>query len=370
MSTTNTTGIGTSGDHALYAPGRKIYAKKIDGQFRRIKLGIQLFTLAVYYLLPFVRWNRGLNEPSQAVLVDFEHSRFYFFFIEIWPQEVYYVTGLLILAGHMREQVCLYMCPWPRIQAALTDEYALNVTYRFDRGEPRESLKHAAALRAQGALAGDCIDCGQCVAVCPTGVDIRQGASLGCIQCGLCIDACDAVMSKVDRPSRLIAYETEMNIERRQCGKASIYRPIRVRTVTYALLILVIGGFMSFTLATRSDVRLSLLHDRNPLTVKLKDGSVRNAYTARLSNMTAETRRFTLDVSGLKGAEVEVVGAEPDAQGHIMIETGPDQTREARVLVTIRGLRAGASQLPVIFTARAIDGRSAMMTVKDVFVWP
>jgi cytochrome c oxidase accessory protein FixG len=485
MSTTNTTGVGTSGDHALYAPGRKIYVKKIDGQFRRIKWGIQLFTLAVYYLLPFVRWNRGLNEPSQAVLVDFEHSRFYFFFIEIWPQEVYYVTGLLILAalmlflmnavagriwcgymcpqtvwtdlylmterwiegdsrerarkdagswtaqhireklskhvvwlltawwtggawvlyfadaptlvwklatfapgagqayvwigiftfmtyilaGHMREQVCLYMCPWPRIQAALTDEYALNVTYRFDRGEPRESLKHAVALRDQGAPAGDCIDCGQCVAVCPTGVDIRQGASLGCIQCGLCIDACDAVMSKVGRPSRLIAYDTEMNIERRQCGKASIYRPIRVRTVTYAVLILAIGGFMSFTLATRSDVRLSLLHDRNPLTVKLKDGSVRNAYTARLSNMTAEARRFTLDVSGLKGAEVEVVGAEPDAQGHIMIETGPDQTREARVLVTVRGHRAAASQFPVIFTVRAIDGRSAGATVKDVFVW-
>ena len=81
------------------------------------------------------------------------------------------------LAGHMREQVCLYMCPWPRIQAALTDEYALNVTYRYDRGEPRVRGKKANALRAQGKPAGDCIDCNQCVRVCPTGVDIRDGAS-------------------------------------------------------------------------------------------------------------------------------------------------------------------------------------------------
>ena len=119
------------------------------------------------------------------------------------------------LAGHMREQVCLYMCPWPRIQAALTDEHALNVTYRYDRGEPRGSVKKSAALRGQGEPAGDCIDCLQCVYVCPTGVDIRNGPNLGCIQCGLCIDACDAVMAKIGRPARLIAYDTDVNIKRR-----------------------------------------------------------------------------------------------------------------------------------------------------------
>ena len=105
------------------------------------------------------------------------------------------------LAGHMREQVCLYMCPWPRIQAALTDEHALNVTYRNDRGEPRISVKKSRACCATGSPAGDCIDCLQCVHACPTGVDIREGPNLGCIQCGLCIDACDAVMaSSAGRP--------------------------------------------------------------------------------------------------------------------------------------------------------------------------
>ena len=233
----------------------------------------------------------------------------------------------------MREQTCLYMCPWPRIQAALTDEYALNVTYRYDRGEPRELLKHATLLRAQGKPAGDCVDCGQCVAVCPTGVDIRHGASLGCIQCGLCIDACDGVMEKIGRPTRLIAYDTEMNIERRQRGQPSIYKPIRARTIIYAALIVLIGGFMLFTLAMRADMRLNVLHDRNPLTVTLKDGSVRNAYTIRISNMKAATRRFTLEIAGAAGAQIDLVGETADTQGHLIVEVGVDQT--------LRGARAG-----------------------------
>jgi cytochrome c oxidase accessory protein FixG len=470
---------------SLYAPRRNIYPKHVEGTFRRIKWGLLAFVLAVYYLLPFVRWDRGPNAPNQAVLVDFPHRRFYFFFIEIWPQEVYYLTGLLILAalvlflmnalagriwcgylcpqtvwtdlyllaerwiegearerarkdagpltpqiirekiakhfvwlliawwtggawvlyfadaptlvwrlatfqpgvseaymwigiftfttymlaGHMREQVCLYMCPWPRIQASLTDEYALNVTYRYDRGEPRSSLKQAAALRAQGAPAGDCVDCGQCVAACPTGVDIRRGASLGCIQCGLCIDACDAVMTKIGRPPRLIGYDTQMNVERRLRGEAPVYRMLRPRTILYAALILAIGGLMSLNLAMRDDARLSVIHDRNPLTVRLADGSVRNAYTVRFANMSAEPKRFVLEMSGVEDAEVEIVGVEPDAEGRFVVEVGPDQTREARVLVTVRGARAPAGQVPVSFTSRDLDTET-LVDAKDVFVWP
>ena len=213
----------------------------------------------------------------------------------------------------------------------------------FRSGEPRESFKHATALRAKGLPAGDCVDCGQCVAVCPTGVDIRQGASLGCIQCGLCIDACDSVMEKVGRPPRLIAYDTEMNIKARACGQPSIYKPIRVRTVFYAVLILAIGGFMIYTLATRDNLHLNVLHDRNPLTVRLSDGGVRNAYTIRISNMKPETRRFALDIVGVQGAQVEVVGGRqgrarplhrrgwcgPDARGSRAVRrcTGSTPTR-------------------------------------------
>ncbi len=454
----------------LYEASAKIYPQKVEGTYRRIKWIILVVTLGIYYFLPFLRWDRGPNEPSQAVLIDLDTKRFYFFFIEIWPQEVYYLTGLLILAalilflmnalagrvwcgylcpqtvwtdlfltverffegdrrermaldagpwdaqkiyaktakhitwlllawwtggawvlyfsdaptlvwklstfqapatawmfigiltattyllaGHMREQVCLYMCPWPRIQAALTDESALNVTYRFDRGEPRTSFKKAVALRAQGEIAGDCIDCHQCVAVCPTGVDIREGASLGCIQCGLCIDACDTVMERIGRPERLIAYDTDINIRLRQEGKAPVYRPIRPRTILYGVLIVLIGGYMLYTLLSRHSEGLSVIHDRNPVFVRLSSGDIRNAYTVRLSNKKADSRSFTLTLSGLEGAHIDIIGAQDGPHGEKTIEVGPDQTREVRVLVTTSAKLPEKASLPLTFEIHSDD---------------
>jgi cytochrome c oxidase accessory protein FixG len=253
------------------------------------------------------------------------------------PAIAYIWIGILTvttyaLAGHMREQVCLYMCPWPRIQAALTDEYALNVTYRYERGEPRGSIKKSAALRAQGKPTGDCVDCLQCVHVCPTGVDIRNGPDLGCIQCGLCIDACDAVMAKVGRPARLIAYDTDMNIKLRESGKEPIYRFFRMRTALYMGLIAVVGAVMTFALITREAQSISVIHDRNPIFVRLSDGAIRNGYTIRISNKRLERREFTLSVEGLPGSFVDLVPAREDKRA--VIDVGPDQTRELRVLVT------------------------------------
>lgn len=447
----------------LYAARRKIYPQAVHGTFRRIKWAVLVVTLGIYYLLPFVRWDRGPNAPSQAVLIDFPNRRFYFFFIEIWPQEIYYLTGLLIvaamalflmnavagrvwcgylcpqtvwtdlfcaierwvegdrrehmlrergpwtaervgrlglkhflwlmvawwtggawvlyfadaptlvrelatfqapfvaylwigiltfttyaLAGHMREQVCTYMCPWPRIQAALTDEHALNVTYRYDRGEPRGSIKKNAALREQGLPAGDCIDCLQCVYVCPTGVDIRNGADLGCIQCGLCIDACDAVMAKIDRPPRLIAYDTDLNIKRRQEGKPTQLRIVRARTLLYAAVIALAGAVMLYALATRTTESVSVIHDRNPVFVRLSDGSLRNGYTVRIVNKQLVAREFALDILGLSNVSYEFIGVPGSADGRRVVEVGPDQTREVRVLVTNRNVSVPAST-PIVF---------------------
>ena len=432
----------------LYTARRQIYPQSISGVYRRAKWIILFVTLGIYYFLPFLRWDRGPGAPDQAVLVDLPHRRAYFFFIEIWPQEVYYLTGLLIIAamtlflmnamagrvwcgylcpqtvwtdlfmqverwvegdrrermqrdagpmdlekfslkllkhslwlliawwtggawvlyfadaptlvrdlvtfeadivayasiailtfttytfaGLMREQVCLYMCPWPRIQAAMTDEYALNVTYRVDRGEPRMSYKKATQARLSRDPAGDCVDCQQCVAVCPTGVDIRHGADIGCIQCGLCIDACDDVMAKLNRPIRLIAYDTEVNIKRRAEGKGNIFKPIRARTVLYAVIIAGVGSVMLYALLTRASFTLSVIHDRNPIFVKLSDGHIRNAYTVRIANMLPAQQVFTLQVDGLHDSQIEIIGSEPPINGRPSISVGPDQTRELRVLV-------------------------------------
>ena len=454
-------------DHEpLYAARKAVYPQSVSGTFRNIKWGLMAACLALYYLLPFVRWDRGPDAPSQAVLVDFPNRRFYFFFIELWPQEVYYFTGLLIiaamalflmnaiggriwcgylcpqtvwtdlfyaverfiegdrrermkkaggkltarrigeivakhsiwlfiawwtggawvlyfadaptlvkelatgtapmaayawiailtfttytLAGHMREQVCVYMCPWPRIQAALTDEWALNVTYRYDRGEPRESIKKAEELRHQGLPAGDCVDCRQCVAVCPTGIDIRDGAQLECIMCGLCIDACDTVMTKVGRPTGLIAYDNDINIARRAEGKAPIYQFVRPRTLIYAEIIVLVGAVMTYALATRSFIEITVRHDRNPLFVTLSDGSTRNAYTVHLLNKRPETRTVVLDITGLPDADVHVVGLDAAIPGQPVIPVGPDQGREIRVLVTVPPGKAIEHSTPLTFSA-------------------
>jgi cytochrome c oxidase accessory protein FixG len=453
----------------LYAARRKIYPQSVHGTFRRIKWAVLVVTLAVYYFLPFVRWNRGPDAPDQAVLIDFPGRRFYFFFIEIWPQEVYFFTGLLIiaavtlflmnavagrvwcgylcpqtvwtdlflaierfvegdrrqqmqaaagpwtaqrivrkgvkhflwlmvawwtggawvlyfadaptlvkdlatghapliaygwiaaltattytLAGHMREQVCTYMCPWPRIQAALTDEYALNVTYRYDRGEPRGSVKKSEQLRLEGLPVGDCIDCRQCVNVCPTGIDIRDGAQLECIQCGLCIDACDNIMEKIGRPTRLIGYESEVNLERRIAGKPPVEKVIRTRTVMYALIIAAVGGIMLYALLTRHAFDVSVIHDRNPLYVRMADGAIRNGFTMRILNKRLEPRRFAVSVTGVPAAVVEIVGLPLGAANNV--EVGPDQSREFRVLVSNYEFAPPPSS-PIVFHILDLESR-------------
>jgi cytochrome c oxidase accessory protein FixG len=439
-----------SDDVALYESRKQIYPQSVSGTFRNIKWILLTVGMLVYYFLPFVRWDRGPDQPSQAVLVDLTNGRFYFFGIAIWPQEVYYFTGLLILAsftlflmnavagrvwcgylcpqtvwtdlfllierwtqgdrrarmkkanqpwtletiteailkhslwlmiawwtggawvlyfadaptlvkqlatfqapatayiwililtsttyilaGFAREQVCIYMCPWPRIQAALTDEYALNVTYRVDRGEPRSSLKKAKILRAEGKPAGDCVECDQCVVVCPTGVDIRGGLNMGCIQCGLCIDACDNVMKKVGRPPGLIGYDTDINVQRRSQGLPALKpKLIRARTVVYVALIVGVAAAMAFTLATRRSLGVDVMHDRNPIFVTLSDGSVRNVYTVRVLNPKGYERGFRLSLAGLPQGKLAVMG-EPagDASG-VPVTAPPDQTLELRVTVT------------------------------------
>ncbi len=464
-------------DGPLYTSGKKIYPQSVKGTYRTIKWIVLYITLGIYYFLPFVRWDRGPGAPSQAVLIDFPAHRFYFFFIEIWPQEVYYLTGLLIiasmalflmnalagriwcgylcpqtvwtdlfyaterffegdrrerlraegqgwtanrmlrrgakwffwlmiawwtggawvlyfadaptlvkdlatgdapfiayasigiltfttfaLAGFMREQVCIYMCPWPRIQAALTDEYALNVTYGFDRGEPRNSVKKADALRAKGLPAGDCVDCGQCVAVCPTGIDIRDGLQIDCIQCGLCIDACDSVMAKIGRPTRLIAYDSDINLQLRAEGKKPVFKIIRSRTVLYAAIIAIVGAVMLYALITRNDMSLKAIHDRNPIAVQLKDGSIRNGFSVNVLNKSNLARAYALTVEGVPDAKIEIVGGAVSANGAHVIEVGPDQTREVRVLVSSNVSMPHNGSMPMAFRITDVKTKQSVST--------
>lgn len=428
----------------LYAKRRQIYPKLAHGKFRTVKWAVMALTLGVYYLIPWIRWDRGEGLPDQAVLADFESEKFYFFFVEIWPQEAYYLAGLMImaalglflvtslfgrvwcgytcpqtvwtdlyiwverafegdraarmrldkapwsfnkawrkigkhavwiviafltggafilywhdaptiartfftgeaplsaywfaalltgatyaLAGTMREQVCTYLCPWPRIQGALTDEHALNVTYRYDRGEPRGPHRKTESWEGRG----DCIDCDQCVQVCPMGIDIRDGAQLECIHCALCIDACDQMMRKIDRPTGLIGYDTDAAVAERAAGGTATYKLLRSRTMLYAVLIAAIAGVWLWGISTRATFEMNVLKDRSPPFVQLSDGGLRNGYTLKLVNKAVEPRDFAFTVTGVEGLTFEVIGLEAEAGGEIVLPAEAHGVDRYRVLV-------------------------------------
>lgn len=401
-------------DHSLYAAREPIFPRRVKGPFRNLKWVIMAVTLGIYYITPWLRWDRGPNLPDQAVLVDLASRRFFFLWIEIWPHEFYFIAGLLIMAGlglflftsalgrvwcgyacpqtvwtdlfilverwiegdrnarlrlhrqkkwdlrkvrlrvtkwvawfligmatggawvfyftdaptllnnliaiqahpaayitifvltmttfvfggFMREQICIYACPWPRIQAAMMDEETLTVGYRYWRGEPRGKLNHT---ETEDPPAGDCIDCMACVNVCPMGIDIREGQQLACITCALCIDACDDVMAKIGKPRGLIDYLALTDEETEKKGGAP--RPIwqhvlRPRSVLYTVLWSGVGLALVFALFMRADIDLTVAPVRNPTFVLMSNGDVRNTYEIRLRNKNGEDRPFRVTVKG------------------------------------------------------------------------
>ena len=482
---------------ALFAAREPIFPRRVSGTFRRLKWLILFVTLGIYYVTPWLRWDRGPNLPDQAVLVDLANRRFHFFWIEIWPHEFYFVAGLLIMAGlglflftsalgrvwcgyacpqtvwsdlfmtverwiegdrnarirlhkapwdvrkwrlrlskwalwlaiavatggawvfyfadaptlardlitldaapvayvtigvltattfvfggFMREQVCIYMCPWPRIQGAMMDPGTLTVGYRDWRGEPRgkggvkrqqaaaEAIgrgdavarygaavdKNAAGTRQArtGEALGDCIDCHACVAVCPMGIDIREGQQMECITCALCIDACDDVMARIGRPRGLIDYlaldDRPPTVPGDRAAVAGLaeapaghvagatqpaWQPkplwqhvFRPRTLVYTCAWAAIGVLLVVALFVRPEIDMTIAPVRNPTFVTLSDGSIRNVYDVRLRNKHGEARQFQLSLVA-------------DGDLRLMLEGGPgrsvevpaDATRLQRVYV-------------------------------------
>ena len=211
------------------------------------------------------------------------------------------------------------------------------------------SAKKSEVARAHGQPAGDCVDCNQCVAVCPTGIDIRNGLQIDCIQCGLCIDACDNVMEKIGRPKGLIAYDTDINIHNREHGKPETYKIVRSRTLLYVGIIAIVALTMLYALVTRHDMAVKAIHDRNPIAVQLKDGSIRNGFAIHLTNKLHETRQYVLSVEGIKDPVIEVVGGSATSGGLPQIEMGPDQTHDLRVLVSTKQEMERGGSLPMTF---------------------
>ena len=408
---------------SLYAAREPIFPRRVAGAFRNLKWVIMAVSLGIYYLTPWIRWDRGPQLPDQAVLVDLANRRFFFFMIEIWPHEFYFIAGLLVMAGlglflftsalgrvwcgyacpqtvwtdlfilverwiegdrnarlrlhrqknwdmrkvrlrvtkwiswllialatggawvfyftdapklfvdlftlnahpvayttiavltattfvfggFMREQICIYACPWPRIQAAMMDEDTLTIGYRGWRGEPRGKLSRAVEGKAQG----DCIDCMACVNVCPMGIDIRDGQQMECITCGLCIDACDDVMEKIGKPRGLVDYMALTDEAAERAGKppksawAHAFRP---RTIMYTSLWSLVGVALVVALFMQADIDMTVAPVRNPTFVVMSDGSIRNTYEVRLRNKHGEDRPFRVTINSDPALRVQLEG--------------------------------------------------------------
>jgi len=267
--------------------------------------------------------------------------------------------------GLLREQVCIYMCPWPRIQGAMLDEHSLTVTYNDWRGEPH--TRHAKRAIAEGKPVGDCVDCNACVVVCPMGIDIRDGQQLECITCALCIDACDDVMTRLGKERGLISYATLSDYNRNMelaTGSGKVVQPARVRnavtgrlvdaikhtdwrsvirprTIVYLIGWSAIGLAMLTALALRSPLSLNVLHDRNPLYVELRDGAVSNGYDVKILNMTPELRDVVLRLEGLPGSALSEAEGKADMVQSLELSLQPDKVLPLRLYI-----RVGADALP------------------------
>jgi cytochrome c oxidase accessory protein FixG len=433
---------------SLYEVRRKIYPRAVRGWFARWRWTLVWATQIVFYGGPWLQWN-----GRQAVLFDIGERKFFLFGLVFWPQDVIYLTVLLIVsalglflftalagrlwcgyacpqtvyteiflwierviegdrnarmrldkeraglrklglksakhaawlavalwtgitfvgyftpirellgaapgawesfwvlfygfatygnAGWMREQVCKYMCPYARFQSAMFDKDTLIITYDAKRGEPR----------GKGQAKGDCVDCGICVQVCPTGIDIRNGLQYECIGCAACIDGCDQVMEKVGRPKKLIRYSTTHAMEGRPT------RIARPRVVVYAAILAAIGSATALSLYLRVPLKVDVIRDRGAIAREVDGGLIENVYRLQIMNTAEQARAFDINVSGLPGIAV---------WGENI--TGIPATATRMIPVRVRADAATATgSHPIAFTVRALGVAGVEVEEEAVFI--
>lgn len=262
-----------------------------------------------------------------------------------------------LFASKLREQTCTLFCPYSRIQGAMIDKQTVVPTYDLDRGEPRGRMKRVRPGEEEPKL-GDCIDCNLCVAVCPTGVDIRKGQQIGCITCGLCIDACDSVMKKLDKPLGLIRYASLEEFE----GKVlpPLYK--RPRVIVYTGIMAVAASVLIYGLATIAPLKLNVLHERSPLFVMLSDGSIQNKLTIKVVNKTDKTMMVSLSASGIEGLKVEGNDAP--------LQVAPGSVGATTLLVKADKKALTGASTPLLIEAVDVNNPAIKQKYDSMFVGP
>jgi cytochrome c oxidase accessory protein FixG len=437
----------------LYEVRQAIYPRAVRGWFAAWRWALVWATQIVFYGGPWLQWN-----GRQAVLFDIASRKFYIFGLVFWPQDVIYLTALLVVsalslflftavagrlwcgyacpqtvyteiflwverkiegdrnarirldsqplssrklflksakhgawiaialwtgftfvgyftpirellsldlgpwetfwvlfygfatygnAGWMREQVCKYMCPYARFQSAMFDKDTLVITYDQGRGEPR----------GKGEKAGDCVDCGICVQVCPTGIDIRDGLQYECIGCAACIDGCNQVMDKVGKPRGLIRYSTTRAMERGFSMREILRRVARPRVFVYAAILGAIVIAVGASLWLRMPLKVDVIRDRAAIAREIEPGLVENLYRLQIMNTTERARAFVIEVSGLPGIHV---AGEPI--------TGVPAASSRMVPVKLHAPGAAPGSHPIEFHVRALGPAGAEVHEHSVFI--
>jgi len=453
-------------ESALYEVRREIYPRAVHGWFAGWRWALVWLTQIVYYGLPWLSWN-----DRQAVLLDLAARKFYLFGHVFWPQDVIYLTVLLIIAGlalflftavagrlwcgyacpqtvyteifmwiervvegdrtarmrldqapwsarklalksakhgawiafalwtgftfvgyftpiktlaaevaamglgpwetfwflfygfatygnagWMREQVCVYMCPYARFQGAMFDPDTLVITYDARRGEPRGARGRAVDPKAAGL--GQCVDCRICVQVCPTGIDIRHGLQYECIGCAACVDACDRVMDRMGYPRGLIRYSTENAVAGRYPEARILSRVARPRVLVYGAVLLAATGALATMLALRVPLKVDVIRDRGILVRETGEGLLENVYRLQIMNTEERAHRYRLSVSGLAGAQI--VAKQP-------LEAPPASTVAVPVALRVdpAGLAPGSHE--IVFHVEDLERASVAAHEKSRF---
>ncbi len=464
---------------SLYAAQPKIYPRAVHGWFAVWRWALVFLTQAVFYGMPWWNWN-----GRQAVLFDLEARRFFIFDLVLYPQDLVYLTALLLIsayalflftavagrlwcgyacpqtvyteiflwierhtegdrgarirldrsdlsvekvlrksakhagwlavslwtgftfvgyftpirtlgdatlqgllggwqtfwilfyslatygnAGFLREQVCKYMCPYARFQSAMFDKDTLVISYDPARGEPRgPRSKKLGVADLSSANVGSCVDCKQCVQVCPTGIDIRNGLQYECIGCAACIDACNGVMDSFEYPRGLIRYATQNGMQKGWTSAQQWRRVFRPRVMIYSVILWLLAAAMVWSLATRLPFRADVVRDRAALARQVEDGYIENVYRLQLMNASGDTLRLRLEVSGLDTAAFSSAQA--------VHTLAPAEARWVTVALrvppeTAGQLRAGAHPLQFRIQQVLPDGAPGRVLVeKSTFVIP
>lgn len=454
---------------SLYKSRVKIHPRSVTGLFSNWRWFFVWLTQVLYYGLPWLQWN-----DRQAVFFDLVHRKFYIFGMVLWPQDVFYLAIILIIAayalflftavagrlwcgytcpqtvyteiflwieakiegdrsarmkldkapmdarklrlratkigawlllslwtgftlvgyftpikelwvefwawnlgpwetfwiffygfmtylfaGVMREQVCLYMCPYARFQSVMFDPDTLVITYDTERGEPRGQRKKG--VDPKSINKGECIDCSLCVQVCPTGIDIRNGLQYECIGCAACIDVCDEVMEKMNYPKGLIRYTTENALAQHWGWQDIIRHIVRPRIIIYTVILIGITLALIWGLANKADLRVNVIRDRAILAREVEGGMIENVYSLQVMNVTEQAHRYVVTVSGLENIKME---------GETEVEVTPAASKSFNVAVRVPPEAAKKGSHTIFFDVKAIDNPDLAVHEKATFLMP